>query len=136
MKVSIRKLLVTIGLILIIVFSQRFYGAGPKVFAEDIDLERIVVTASRTEEDRAQVSRNVDITTGEDMERSQANGLAQALTDITSVNISDYGTLGATKTIRMRGSSASQVLVLVDGRPVNNPRDGVAELSNIPMDDI
>jgi len=127
MKVSIRKLLVTIGLILIIV---------PKVFAEDIDLERIVVTASRTEEDRGQASRNVDVTTGEDMERSQANGLAQALTDITSVNISDYGGLGATKTIRMRGSTASQVLVLVDGRPVNNPRDGVAELSNIPLDDI
>lgn len=136
MKASIRKLLVTIGLILIIGPAPYPCGVGPKLFADDIDLERIVVTASRTEEDRAQVSRNVDVTTGDDIERSQANGLAQALTDITSVNISDYGTLGATKTIRMRGSSASQVLVLVDGRPVNNPRDGVAELSNIPLDDI
>ncbi len=111
MKTLVRKSLVTIGLILII---------APKVFADDIELERIVVTASRTEEDRGQVSRNVDVVTEKDIERTQAEDLTQVLTDLTSVNISDDGGLGATKTIRMRGSSASQVLVLMDGRPINN----------------
>jgi len=36
----------------------------------------------------------------------------------------------------MRGSTAAQVLVMMDGRPVNNPRDGQVDLSNIPLDNI
>jgi len=52
------------------------------------------------------------------------------------VNISNYGGPGAAKTIRMRGSTAGEVLVLVDGRPINNPRDGEAQLSSIPLDNI
>lgn len=129
MRKIIKKLFVSIALVLII---------GPGVFAEDegIELEKITVTVSRTKEDCSSAARNVDVVTEKDIERTHAKDLTQVLTDLTSVNISDYGTLGATKTIRMRGSTAGQVLVLIDGRPVNNPRDGAAELSNIPLDDI
>ncbi|MBU4345821.1 MAG: TonB-dependent receptor [Candidatus Omnitrophica bacterium] len=107
-----------------------------KTFAQDIDLERIVVMPSRIEESYSEVSRNIDVITSKDIEMSGAKDLAGVLTEITSVNISNYGGLGATKTIRMRGSTASQVLVLVDGRPINNPRDGQAELSNILLENI
>jgi len=127
MKRFIRKLFFSAVLVFII---------SSKVFAEDIDLDRIVVTSSRTEEDRSGVARKIDVVTEKDIERTQAKDLTQVLSEFTSVNISDYGELGATKTIRMRGSTASQVLVLVDGRPINNPRDGSAELSTIPLDNI
>ncbi|MFH1398302.1 MAG: TonB-dependent receptor [Candidatus Omnitrophota bacterium] len=106
------------------------------VLAEDVDLDRIVVTASRMEEDYSDVSRQVDVITAKEIEKSGANDVAEALTGITSVNISNYGGPGATKNIRMRGSTSAQVLVLVDGRPINNPRDGAVELSDIPLENI
>ncbi len=105
-------------------------------WAQDIDLERIVISPSRIEESYGDISRKVDVITSKDIESSSAKDIAEVLTEITSVNISNYGGLGATKTIRMRGSSAAQVLVLVDGRPLNNPRDGEVELSNIPLENI
>ncbi|HTY45018.1 MAG TPA: TonB-dependent receptor [Patescibacteria group bacterium] len=106
------------------------------VSAQDVELDRIVITASRVEEDSSGVARNVDVVTRRDIERSQAQDLSGLLTDFTSVNVSDYGGLGASKTVRMRGSTSSQVLVLVDGRPINSPRDGQADLSAIPLDNI
>jgi len=105
-------------------------------FAEDIDLEKIVVTPSRIEESYGETSQKVDVITSKDLESTCAKDLAGTLTKITSVNISNYGGLGALKNIRMRGSTASQILVLIDGRPINNPRDGEVDLSTIPLDNI
>lgn len=100
------------------------------------ELEKIVITSSRVEESYENAMRKVDVITSNDIESLSASDLAEVLTKITSMNISSYGGLGATKSIRMRGSTASQVLVLIDGRPINNPRDGEADLSNIPLDNI
>ncbi len=103
---------------------------------EGIDIERIVVTPSRIKEDIQETGQKVDLITREDIELSSANDLAELLTDFTSVNISSYGGVGANKNIRMRGSSSAQVLVMIDGRPINNPRDGQVDFSSIPLDNI
>lgn len=107
-----------------------------KSFAQDIDLEKIVVTPSRIEEDYTRSSRKVEVITAKDILNSGAQDVATAITSLSPVNISNYGGLGAQKNIRMRGSSAAQVLVLVDGRPINSPRDGTADLSVIPVENI
>jgi len=104
--------------------------------AEDVNLDKIVVTPSRTGESAADVSRQVDVITSKEIGDSGAQDLAEVLTGLTSVNISNYGGPGASKNIRMRGSTAAQVLVLLDGRPINNPRDGEVNLSDIPLDNI
>ena len=104
--------------------------------AEDIELDKIVVTPSRIEESSGDVGRTVDVVTSKDIEKSGAQDLAGVLTNLTSVDISNYGGPNATKSIRMRGSTAAQVLVLMDGRPINNPRDGEVDLSSIPLDNI
>ena len=106
------------------------------VRAEDVELDKIVVTPSRTEESSGDVGRAVDVVTSSDIEKSGSQDLAGALTDLTSVDISNYGGPNAEKSIRMRGSTSAQVLVLMDGRPINNPRDGSVDLSNIPLDNI
>ncbi len=114
-----------------------FLFAFPNItFPQDVELNKIVVTPSRMEESSGDVGRVVDVVTAKEMEESGAQDLADALTDFTSVNISTYGGPNATKSVRMRGSTSAQVLVLMDGRPINNPRDGEADLSHIPLDDI
>lgn len=120
----------------LVVMTALFLAIAKTARADDIDLGKIVVTPSKIEESYGESSRNVDVVTSEDMESQGMANAAQALADITSVNIKDYGGPGGSKTILMRGSTASQVLVLLDGRPVNNPRDGQADLSGIPLDNI
>jgi outer membrane cobalamin receptor len=104
--------------------------------AEDVELDKIVVTPSRIEESSGDVARVVDVVSAKEMERSGAQDLAAALTDLTSVEMSNYGGPGANTNIRMRGSTAAQVLVMVDGRPMNSPRDGQVNLSDIPLDNV
>ncbi|MDD2688805.1 MAG: TonB-dependent receptor [Candidatus Omnitrophica bacterium] len=130
MKESIRKSIILATMIIAL------SGISWAEDEDDINLEKIVVTPSRIEENYEDLSRNVDVITEEDIELSGAKDLTQVLTGITSVNMSDYGGLGGLKNIRMRGSTASQVLILLDGRPVNNPRDGEVDLSNIPLANI
>lgn len=121
----------------VLVLGIVFLASSASCWAEDdVDLDKIVVTPSRIEESSADVGRTVDVVTSGEMGRSGAQNIADALTDLTSVDISNYGGPGATKNVRMRGSTSSQVLVSVDGRPVNSPRDGQVDLNNIPMDNI
>jgi len=124
------------------VFKKLFNPALLLIFltsialAEDVDLDKIVVTPSRIEESSEDVGRVVDVVTSGEIQRSGAQDLAEALTDLTSVDMSNYGGPGTDKNIRMRGSTSAQVLILMDGRPINNPRDGQVDLSTIPLDNI
>ncbi len=105
-------------------------------FAEDYALKKIVVTPSRTEQSYDYSSQQVDFISANDIESSNARDLSNVLEDINSLVISDQGGLGQQKSIRMRGSTSAQTLVLIDGRPINNPRDGSVDLSMIPLDNI
>ena len=99
-------------------------------------IERIVVTASRTQERIGETGRSIDVITSEEIEDLQTDNIADVLSELNSITINSYGGPGAAKSVRMRGSTASQVLVLVDGRPINSPRDGEVDLSAIPVDNI
>ncbi|MDD4899478.1 MAG: TonB-dependent receptor [Candidatus Omnitrophica bacterium] len=106
------------------------------VFADDVYLDEIVVTPSRTEESAGSTSRKVDVITSGDIESSGGKDLSEVLTEKAAIDIIDYGGIGGQKTIRMRGSTSSQVLVLMDGRPLNSPRDGTVDLSSIPVENV
>ncbi|MFA4993396.1 MAG: TonB-dependent receptor plug domain-containing protein, partial [Candidatus Omnitrophota bacterium] len=120
----------------LIVLSLHLFVLAGIAFPQDVELDKIVVTPSRIEESSGDTGRVVDVVTAKEMEEGGAEDLADVFTGLTSVNISSYGGPGATKSVRMRGSTAAQVLVMVDGRPINNPRDGQVDLSTIPLEDI
>jgi len=105
-------------------------------WAEDVELEKIVVTPSRIEETYGESGRKLDIISSQDLKNLAPKDISEVLEGISSVNIQDYGSLGASKTIQMRGSTASQVLVMIDSRPINNPHFGNAELNTIPLENI
>jgi len=120
----------------LLVLTASFLMLPHKAQAGDVELDKIVVTPSRVEESYGEISRKVEVITSQDIEDSQAEDLPQALDNITSVDVDSYGGLGSTKSLSIRGSSAAQALVMMDGRPINNPRDGQVEWSNIPLDNI
>ncbi|MFH1776427.1 MAG: TonB-dependent receptor [Candidatus Omnitrophota bacterium] len=106
-------------------------------FAGDfVELEPIVVTPSRFAESYEESGRSVSIITTEDIKFQHPNDVSDVLKGAASITINNYGAVGANKTINMRGATAQQVLVMVDGRPINNPRSGDIDLSTVAVEDI
>ncbi len=103
---------------------------------ESVDLGQLVVTPSRIEEGIEGTDRKVEVITSDDIQSSGAKDVSGVLSGLPSTNINSYGGLGSLENIRMRGATAAQVLVLMDGMPLNSPRDGEVDLSTIPLDNI
>ena len=59
--------------------------------------------------------------------------LAQALDAATNVNVRRYGGLGSFSTLSIRGSTAEQVQVYLDGVPLNQALGGGVNLGNLPL---
>ncbi|MFH0771609.1 MAG: TonB-dependent receptor [Candidatus Omnitrophota bacterium] len=109
------------------------------VFCEEpigVELEQIIITPLGTEQRYGEVSRAADVIHYKGADSAYSQTISRPLSKLTSVSVIDYGSLGASKAVSIRGSSAQQVLVLIDSRPINDPRSGQAELHKIPVDAI
>ncbi|HEX9051411.1 MAG TPA: TonB-dependent receptor [Anaeromyxobacter sp.] len=62
----------------------------------------------------------------------EAKGVADLVATAPGVAVNDYGGLGHLATASIRGSTASGVLVLLDGLPLNTGLGGSVDLSSIP----
>ncbi len=71
----------------------------------------------------------------DEIERSAARTAADALVGRAGLVVQRYGPTGA-QTVSIRGSAADEVLVLLDGAPLNGPVTGAADLSTIPSSQI
>lgn len=60
----------------------------------------------------------------------------QVLDQAVGAHVRSMGGLGAYSSISLRGASAGQCLVLIDGQRLNTPAGGGADLSKIPLADI
>jgi outer membrane receptor for ferrienterochelin and colicins len=100
------------------------------------DLERIVVTASKLEQMYKRSTQNISIITGKEVASMGAIEIPEILDLLPAVDILEYGSLGQTRSVHTRGASSSQVITLIDGRPINTARDGVADFNQIPLSNI
>ncbi|MDD5545682.1 MAG: TonB-dependent receptor [Candidatus Omnitrophica bacterium] len=102
----------------------------------NVELEKIVVTPLGTEQSYGTVSRSMDIIDKHDLSTVRYENVSEPVGRLTSSQSIDYGSEGALKTIRLRGSSAEQVLIMIDSRPITDSRTGQAELHAIPIDSV
>lgn len=100
---------------------------------EDVKLKQVVVTATKTEKDPQDVTQSVTVITADEIKKSGALTAAEVIERTAGVDLRDYGTKGALANFSIRGSSAAQVLVLVDGRRMNSAQDGQFNMSNLPV---
>jgi len=101
-----------------------------------IDLDDIVVTASRIEQQYKHATQNISIVSDNEINASGATEITEVLGLLPSVDVLDYGSFGSSRSVHMRGASSSQVLTLIDGRPVNTPRDGTTDFNQISLSTI
>jgi outer membrane receptor for ferrienterochelin and colicins len=100
------------------------------------DLGTVVVTATRTPHLLEDVAVSATVVTREEIDEVNAQSIGEALEGVVGVKVDTYGSMGMATSIRLRGSTPNQVLVLVDGRPVNLPSLGTVDLSMYPVDNV
>jgi len=102
----------------------RFYG------------QEIIVTASRLPQLKSSLPWSISVVSNEDLKLMGSKYLSDALAGVVGTDVISNGYLGALSSVRLRGSSSQQVLVLVDGKRSNSPLNGGVDLSNYPVDEI
>lgn len=129
------------------ILSSFLRGLGASLFvvmpisalsAETATLERVYVSAARSETAVLPVATQVKIISEEEIRQSGAKLLTEILRTQAGIQLADMDGSGMRSvTITMRGlAGANNVLVLVDGRKLNNPSQVPAALNNIALRDI
>lgn len=98
--------------------------------------ETIVVTPTRASQKLAAPLQHTTVITRTDIESSTAADLPTLLRQESGVEIAQTGGLGAQSAIRIRGSEADHVLVLIDGVRVNSVTSGTTAIDQILLDEI
>ncbi|PKO45222.1 MAG: TonB-dependent receptor [Betaproteobacteria bacterium HGW-Betaproteobacteria-22] len=109
---------------------------SPIVAAENINLEDVVVTASRIQQQRTSVVGDVTVINREEIERTGAGSITDLLRAQPGVQISTNGGAGTGSSIFLRGTNADHVVVLVDGLRINSATLGTTSFENIPLGQI
>lgn len=86
-----------------------------------IELEPVVVTASKVEEPISQVSGSVELITRHEIEERQTITLDDALRPVTGLSIRTYGGADPVSSVSLRGADDNQSIIMIDGIKVNSP---------------
>lgn len=108
-------------------------GAG-SVSAETpvYTLKGITVTANRQAERLQDVPANVQVVTENDIQKRNVQNTAQAVAMVTGVSASQ----SVEGTVNLRGYDSRNILVLVDGQPMNTAWNGDVDWNMIPVENI
>lgn len=108
-------------------------GAG-SVSAETpvYTLKGITVTANRQAERLQDVPVNVQVVTENDIQKRNVQNTAQAVAMVTGVSASQ----SVEGTVNLRGYDSQNILVLVDGQPMNTAWNGDVDWNMIPVENI
>ena len=103
--------------------------------AEDqaADLDRVVVTATRTAVTVDQSLAAVEVIDHDQILRSQAGSVPELLRGRAGINLSNQGGAGKLTTLFMRGTESDHVLVLIDGVRVGSSTSGLVAFQDLPL---
>lgn len=102
-------------------------------------LDTVVVTAARSPKKLSETGRVVTIISAEQINRSQGKSLPELLNTVPGITFSGANNApGISSSLFLNGALTGNVLVLVDGFPVNNAgsTDGSYDLNAFPLDQI
>ena len=111
---------------------------APVTFAAQKKLETVYVSATRSETAQMPVATQIKVITEEDIRISGAKLLSEVLRTQAGIQLTDSDGSGARNvSASMRGlSGANNVLVLVDGRKLNNPSLAAPALNTVSLKDV
>ncbi|MGL4653264.1 TonB-dependent receptor [Cetobacterium sp.] len=102
-----------------------------------IKLEESVITSENSSATVADIPKNITILTAEEIAQRGAKTVAEALKLVSSVTVKEMGGADAAFDMRGQGATAkSNIVVLVDGAPINSIDLSGYKTSSIPVDNI
>ncbi len=102
-------------------------------------LGEVIVTASRSPKKISEIGKVARVITAETLSKSQGRTLPEVLNNIAGITIGGNGNNpGDVKSVFLRGASAANTLILIDGIPVNDASEisGEYNISAIPVDQV
>ncbi len=99
----------------------------------DVQMNEVVVTATKTERKPQDVTQSVTVVTSDEIAKSGATNVAEVISTTAGVMVTDQGPFGSLQAVNLRGSSYQQVLVLLDGKRLNSASAGGYDLSELPV---
>lgn len=92
--------------------------------AKKIKLEEVVVTSTKFEQSKKETPRTVTVITAEQLENNAGKSLAEVMSEMTALHFDgSYTNYGSNLSYYLRGGRNGQILVMIDGMPVNDPTD-------------
>lgn len=104
--------------------------------AENINLDDIVVTATRSTQLKEAIVADVTVIDQAEIERAGVSSLTNLLSRQAGVQISTSGGVGTASSVFLRGTSSEQLVVLIDGLRINSATLGATAFQNIPLSQI
>ena len=83
--------------------------------------DTLVVYGVRLDQAATEVGSSVSVLTADDIDALGSNFLLDAIATLPGVTINQNGSFGGAATVRIRGASSAQTLVIIDGVVVNDP---------------
>lgn len=102
-------------------------------------LNEVVITASRSPRKQSEIGKVVRVINSEQLAKSQGRTLPELLNNVAGLTIGGSGNNpGDLKSVYLRGASAGNTLILIDGIPVNDASgiSGEFDISAIAIDQI
>jgi vitamin B12 transporter len=96
-----------------------------------IEGDEMIVTGTRDT-----TTQKHDVITRKEIDEINPRDLPDLLETALNISIKQNGGYGTQSTFSIRGNSSSEVLVLIDGVPVNSSQSGDVNLSSIPLNGI
>lgn len=138
MDLSNRNIISTIFLSILIFlflmtgFSQLTQAQEAKTLDTLVVSKEVVISSSRVPQTAAGSGRNISTISAQMIEDTPAHTPDELLRYISGIEVQSRGAFGTQSDFSMRGSTFSQVLVLVDGMRINDPLTAHFN-SNIPV---
>ena len=105
-------------------------------YAETPDPEEVVVTATRLPQALNKTIADTTVLDEQQIRNSGAPDVETLLRSLAGVEVVQLGGLGSQSSIGMRGTSSTQVLVLIDGVRIDSATTGTTALEHIMLDSI
>ena len=135
MKTKKKYVGVSLGLAQLVLLSSNALAQEKPVGV----LDEVVITASRSPKKISEIGKVVRIISAETLAKSQGRSLPELLNNVAGLTIGGNGNNpGDIKSVYLRGASAGNTLILIDGIPVNDASEisGAYNISAIPIDHI
>ena len=112
---------------------------GGICFAEDVDLDKIVVTPYRYSEEITKTASSITVIDSQEIQDSNAQVVSDVLRPIAGLAVRDFYGNGTKASVDIRGFGelgANNCLVLVDGRRINEIDLSGVDWTQIPLDQV